>query len=230
MKNSLHYIFISCLAALMAMTSQLATAQGTSAYQEGLHYFIIDGAPENPPEGMELIEAFSYLCTHCNTFEPYIKSWIQSRKPEHVGFRRIPVVFGRNSWELYARGYVTAEMLGISEEAHEPLMDQLWKKKEILRNLDQLADFYTQFGVDKDKFIATSRSFAVDGRLRKDQLSLQEYGIRGTPALVLNSKYRIQAGAAVPNYETMLDIVDYLIARESERVAAITPPVSEAAD
>jgi thiol:disulfide interchange protein DsbA len=121
-------------------------------------------------------------------------------------------------------------MLGITEEAHQALLDQLWKKKEILRNMDQLASFYAQFGVDKDKFIATSRSFAVDGKLRREQLAVQEWGIRGTPALVLNGRYRIQAGAAVPNYETMLSIVDHLIELDADRLPADPGPEVEAAD
>lgn len=230
MKNN----FLKCAMVLMwcsvfALGSPALLAQDLEPYQEGLHYFVIDGAPEQLPDGMELVEAFSYLCTHCNTFDPYINNWVE-KKPEQVGFRRIPVVFGRNSWELYARGYVTAEMLGIAELAHGALMDQLWKEKNILRDMDQLAEFYSGYGVDKDKFIATSRSFAVDGKIRRDQLALQEYGIRGTPALVLNKKYRIQAGASVPNYETMLDIVDFLIEKDSAKRGAVSAAEGEAAE
>jgi predicted DsbA family dithiol-disulfide isomerase len=40
---------------------------------------------------------------------------------------------------------------------------------------------------------------------------VKEYGITGTPSLVLNGKYRIAGNAAVPSFEVMLDIVDYLI-------------------
>ena len=120
-------------------------------------------------------------------------------------------MFGRGSWELYARGYVTAEMMNAPPEAHSALMDRIWKEKAIIRNLDELATFYSQFGLDKEKFISTSRSFAVDSMLRKDQTLVQAYGIRGTPSVVLNGKYRIAASAAVPNYDVMFDVVDYLI-------------------
>ena len=228
-KLTFKHSLLLMLFAVTALGSQKVLAQDLVPYQEGLHYFLIEGAPEVPPEEMELVEAFSYLCNHCNTFEPYIKSWV-ARKPEHVNFRRLPVVFGRGSWELYARGYVTAEMLGINEQAHEPLMDKLWKEKTILKTLDDLAVFYSQFGVDKDKFIATSRSFAVDGKIRRDQLAVQEYGIRGTPSVVLNGKYRISAGASVPNYETMLDIVDFLIEQETAKLAARDAAKGEAAE
>ena len=163
---------------------------------------------------MEVTELFSYLCTHCYTFDAYVDGWLK-RKPENVTFKRIPVVFGRSSWELYARGYVTAEMMNLSDEAHLALMDRLWKEKKIIRSMDELADFYTQFGADKEKFLSTSRSFAVDGKLRKDQLLVQTYGIRGTPSMVVNGKYRVAGNAAVPSFDVILDVVDYLIEMES---------------
>jgi len=193
-----------------------AQAQGTKPvpYQEGLHYFLIDGAPAASSGPMELVEAFSYLCSHCNTFEPYIGAW-KKRKPEGVEFRRIPVVFGRGSWELYARGYVTAEMMNVGEEAHNAMMDRLWKEKNMMRSMEELAEFYSQFGVDKEKFLATSGSFAVEARLKKDQQKVQSYGITGTPSLVLNGKYRIAGSAAVPSFDVMLDVVDFLIEAES---------------
>jgi thiol:disulfide interchange protein DsbA len=102
-------------------------------------------------------------------------------------------------------------MMNAPPEAHSALMDRIWKEKAIIRNLDELATFYSQFGLDKEKFISTSRSFAVDSMLRKDQTLVQAYGIRGTPSVVLNGKYRIAGSAAVPNYDVMFDVVDYLI-------------------
>lgn len=204
------------LAASLLMLAGAAQAQGGKPvpYQEGLHYFLVEGAPATTSGPMELVEAFSYMCSHCNTFEPYINAW-KKRKPENVEFRRIPVVFGRGSWELYARGYVTAEMLNVPETAHNAMMDRLWKEKNIMRSMEELADFYTQYGVDKQKFLATSGSFAVETRLMKDQQKIRDYGITGTPSLILNGKYRIAGNAAVPSFDVMLDVVDYLIESES---------------
>ena len=84
-----------------------------------------------------------------------------------------------------------------------------------MRSMEELADFYSQFGVDSDKFMGAARSFAVDARLKRDQLELQSYGITGTPTLILSGKYRVAGNAAVPSFDVMLEVVDYLIARES---------------
>jgi thiol:disulfide interchange protein DsbA len=204
------------LLACLLVVATTAQAQGGKPvpYQEGLHYAAIDGAPATISGPMELVEAFSYLCTHCNTFEPYINAW-KKRKPDHVEFKRLPVVFGRGSWEMYARGYITAEMMNLPEAAHSAMMDRLWKENNIMRSMEELADFYSQFGADRDKFLATSSSFAVQTRLMKDEQKVREYGITGTPSLILNGKYRISANAALPSYDAMLDVVDFLIASES---------------
>lgn len=201
------------LASVLTLVSGLLQAQ-SEPYQAGLHYTELENAPAVSSGPIELFEAFSYLCTHCNTFEPYISSW-KNRKPENVKFTRIPIVFGRAAWELYARGYVTAQTMGIGDEAHTAMMDRIWNEKAVMRTMDELADFYSQYGVTAESFLATSKSFAVDARMRKDQRMAMDWQIQGTPSLVLNGKYRIEGNAAVPNYDVMLDVVDFLIAKET---------------
>jgi thiol:disulfide interchange protein DsbA len=220
------YANVLVLAAALLLGGQAQAQAGNAAkYQEGLHYFLIDGAPATIQQPQEVVEAFSYLCSHCSTFDPYVNAWKQ-RLPENVEFRRIPVVFGRGSWELYARAYVTAELLGVAEKAHSAMMDRLWKDKKVMRSMEDIAEFYSQFGVDADKFLGTAQSFAVDARLKRDQLLLQSYGITGTPTLILDGKYRIAGNAAVSSFDVMLNVVDYLIQKES----AAMQPDSVAAD
>ena len=99
--------------------SQLAMAQA-EPYQEGVHYFKIGQVPaDTGSDTVEVTELFSYACSHCNTFEPYLQSWNKS-KPENVEFNRIAVAFGRRAWEMMARGYIAAEMLGIAKKATSP--------------------------------------------------------------------------------------------------------------
>ena len=212
-------IFAIALVASLPMGAVLAQS---GKYQEGIHFFEVE-QPTTLPAGskQQLVEAFSYMCNHCNTFEPYIASW-QRRMPENVEFRRIPVVFGRQSWELYARGYSTAEMMGVANAAHGGVMDQIWKQRKVMKTMEELADFYADYGVEPGKFLSTSKSFAVDAKMRKDQSAVQGYGVRGTPTLILNGKYRIAGSADVPSYDDMLDVVDYLIAIETANRAAAT--------
>ena len=217
MKKTFLQLILLLGLAIWLLSAPVHAQSGSSVrYQEGLHYFLLDEETPVPPGTMELVEVFSYMCSHCNTFEPYINSWLK-RKPENLTFARFPVVFGRKAWEIYARAYVTAEMMGLGEEAHQGMMDKMWKEKIVMRSMEELSEFYAGYGVDAKQFLATSRSFAVDARMRKEQKLIQIYGIRGTPSLVLNGKYRVAGNESVPSFDAMLDVVDYLIARETAR-------------
>ena len=202
------------LALSLLLGSQLAMAQ-LEPYQEGVHYFKIGQVPANTDsDTVEVTELFSYACSHCNTMEPYLQSWNKT-KADNVVFNRIAVGFGRRQWEMMARGYIAAEMLGIVEESHVAMMDAIWKQGKQFRNLSELANFYSGFGVEKDAFIAHYESFAADSQLRKSQRDVQLFGITGTPSMVVNRKYRVTSSKDVGDFNAMLDVVDFLVSKES---------------
>ena len=148
-----------------------------------------------------------------------MQSWEKS-KPEYVKLDRLPVGFGRRDWELLSRGYVTAEMMGIAEQSHVPMMNAIWKNKKQFRSLEELAEFYSAFGVTKDAYIAHYKSFAADSQFRRDQRDVQLFGISGTPTLVVNRKYRVGSNENVPGFESMLDVVNFLAEKEHAAASA----------
>jgi len=223
-RKEIGFWVLSVVLAFAFGSAAMAQAPADAKYKEGVHYTAIPNAPQPSGDKVEVVEAFSYLCSHCATFEPYISNWL-AHKPENVTFRRIPVVFGRSSWEIYAQAYVTAELMGIADEAHGALMDKLWKEKAMMRSVEELGQFYSAFGVDAEKFVATSKSFAVNAKLRKDQRDVQTAGVRGTPSLIVNGKYLVSGNEAIGSYDVLLDVIDYLVAEEAaaQKVAMSTP-------
>jgi len=222
---------VSIAVFLATGSSAVAQAPANAKYKEGVHYTAIPNATQPSGDKVEVAEAFSYLCSHCATFEPYISNWVQ-HKPDNVNFRRIPVVFGRSSWEVYAQAYVTAELMGIADAAHGALMDKLWKEKSVMRTVEELGQFYSAFGVDPQKFVATSKSFAVNAKLRKEQHDVQTAGVRGTPSLIVNGKYLVSGNEAIGSYDVMLDVIDYLVSVEAaaQKVAMSSPAAGAEAD
>jgi len=206
------------LALGLLLGSQLSMAQ-QEKFQEGVHYFSLNQATSPADsDSIEVTEIFSYACSHCNTFEPYVQNWVKT-KPANAKLTRIPVVFGNRSYEMMARAYIAADMMGIVEETHVALMDAIWKERKQFRTLDQLADFYAGFGVEKDAFLAHYQSFAADSQLRKDQRDVLQFGITGTPSLVVNRKYRIVTSKDVPGFEVMLDVANFLVEKETSTAA-----------
>ena len=203
------------LALCLLLGSQLAIAQ-FDKYTEGVHYFKINQVPaDTGTDTIEVTEIFSYACSHCNTIEPYMQNWSKT-KADNVTLNRIAVVFGRRAWEMMARAYIAAEMMGIVEETHIAMMDAIWKQGKQFRNLDELADFYAGFGVERSAFIAHFKSFAADSQLRKSQRDVQLFGITGTPSLVVNRKFRVVSSKDVSDFDAMLDVVDFLVAKETK--------------
>jgi thiol:disulfide interchange protein DsbA len=198
------------LAAALLVGSQTLQAQQEQPGQftEGKDYFKIEQASSaTSDDSVEVTVVFSYLCSHCNTLEPYVESWTD-RKPDNVKMNRIHVVFGRPH-ELMARGYIVAEMTGIADTSHRAMMDAIWKEGRRFRSPEDLADFYVKFGVEKDRFLANYNSFAADSQLRRSNRDVQLFGITGTPSIVVNRKYRI------PNTVQIWDVLDYLVAMET---------------
>jgi thiol:disulfide interchange protein DsbA len=113
--------------------------------------------------------------------------------------------------------------MGIADKAHAALMDKLWKEKQLYKDMQQLGEFYSAYGVTAKEFVATAQSFAVDAKLRRDQSVAQEAGVRGTPTLIIADKYLISGNEAVPNYDVMLDVVDFVLAKELAERKVTTP-------
>lgn len=203
--------------------------QAQSGYSDGVHYFTLEqAASSHKSDVITVTELFSYGCHACNDFEPYMQNW-KAKQAEDVKLNRIPVGFGRAAWDLLAKGYVIAEILGVEEENHVALMNAIWKDRRQFRTLEDMADFYAEHGADKEKFMALDNSFMLSMRQKQNTDKLGLYSPRGTPTMVVNGKYKIQTSQAVPNYDALLSVVDFLVAKErAERAPAAVEAQAEA--
>lgn len=197
-------------ALLIGLTAALPThAQN---FQEGEHYQRIEGPDVPETDGtVEVVEVFSYMCPHCGNFQPYVNTW-HEELGDNVEFSRAPVSFNP-SWEMFARAYYTAEVMGILDQSHEALFKALHVDREPIRSLDDLADFHSEYGVEAEEFKATAASFPVESKLRMGNNSIARWRIRSTPTLVINGKYQVNPRRG-GTFDEMLQVADYLIARE----------------
>lgn len=189
-------------------------------YDEGIEYIKI-----NPPVAtedshkVEVVEMFWYGCPHCYAFEPKLVAWLK-HLPANVTFVRIPAIFPDHPlWELHARAYYTAELLGVLNKTHEALFDAIHKDHERLFDEDALASFYAKYGVDKKLFKETMHSFGVQMKIDRAKELSRRYGIDGVPTLVINGKYRTYA-SLTNGEEGMLKVTDFLIAKETKAMQA----------
>jgi thiol:disulfide interchange protein DsbA len=202
---------ITLLALLLA--APLVSAQALiEKYELGKNYLAID-PPQATSSGnkVEVIEVFSYGCVHCAHFQPTVDEW-RKKMPAGVAFGYMPAFF-QPYFALMGRVYYTAEVLGVAEKSHADVYKAIFVDQKPMHTLDEIAQFYSAYGVKPDDFVKTATSFAVETKVKRaDELS-KRYGIDGTPTVVVNGKYRVTAASA-GDYGKVFDVVNFLIAKE----------------
>lgn len=140
------------------------------------------------PHKKQVVEVFYYGCSHCYNLEPSLHDWLKT-KPSDVNFERVPAVLNNPNWVFMAKVFLTAQELGIVEKSHLPFFHALHRDKLPLFNLEDIAQFHSQFGATKQEFIAMFESFKIDQAMRRAQRLTQAYGIEGVPSLIVNGQY-----------------------------------------
>jgi thiol:disulfide interchange protein DsbA len=202
------------LGKILAAASLLIAAIPAIAqnFQEGRHFHPIGSPTSTPTDRVEVIEAFAYPCPACRVFMPIIQRWSVDL-PEHVELIHMPVPL-QPGWEVFARVYYTAEVLGLGHEAHEAMFRALHDERRQFRSIEDIAAVYADFGVSVEEFVSTSQSFAVDNRMRRNRNEIMRFGVRGTPTMVVQGKWRLSP-TDFSSYEELLAAVDYLVERET---------------
>ncbi|WLH79473.1 MULTISPECIES: thiol:disulfide interchange protein DsbA [unclassified Pseudomonas] len=195
-------------ASLFGMTAQAADVplEAGKTYVE-----LTNPVPVSVPGKIEVVELFWYGCPHCYAFEPTINPWAE-KLPSDVNFKRIPAMFG-GPWDAHGQLFLTLEAMGVEHKVHNAVFDAIQKQGKRLTKSDEMADFVATQGVDKDKFLATFNSFAIQGQIKQAKELAQKYGVQGVPTLIVNGKYRFDLGTA-GGPEAVLNVADQLIAKE----------------
>ena len=195
---------------LLSIASPFAHAQ-SDFDPAGKFELIQPPQPTDTPGKVEVLDVFWYGCPHCFTFLPTMEAF-EKAKPEYVEVRRMPAVF-RKSWENHARAYYTAKLLGVEAKLHRALFEQIHVKGQRTDSRDDLREFFIANGVTGEAFDKTFDSFAVESMLRKSVVMQGRYGVRGTPSVVVNGKYRTSASLA-GGYPNVVKVIEALAAKE----------------
>ena len=173
---------------------------------------------------IEIAEVFSYRCIHCAEFQPEVNQW-HKRMPADVRWEYVPGVFG-GSWDDFARAYFAAELLGVRERTHDDVFHGVFVDQYVKEGkLDEIAQMYTRWGVDKKQMLLAMQSFGVTAKLNRAKQFALHTGVNATPTIIVNGKYRVEV-TPDRGFGGMLQTVDWLIARE--RAGANAPAAASA--
>ncbi|HEX6395979.1 MAG TPA: thiol:disulfide interchange protein DsbA/DsbL [Steroidobacteraceae bacterium] len=221
--------FLTSLLTLAALMG-LATAAQAANWVAGKHYSVIPQAQRTnvAPGKVEVMEVFSYGCPACNAFRSTMKK-LKASLPANAQLVYLPASWNNaEAWPMFQRAYLTAVSLGVAEKAHEAMFDAIWTTGELgvsdpqtrrlktkLPTIEDAAKFYQRVtGVKAADFVAASKSFGVDLKMRQADSQISAMQVPSTPTLVVNGKYRIN-NENVTGGDEIIELVKYLVARES---------------
>jgi thiol:disulfide interchange protein DsbA len=200
----------SALVVLPGMLALPAWAQSGKGYAE-----LKERAPVEAPAGqVEVVEFFSYGCSHCKNFEPMFSAWKKSA-PKDVAVRMVHVGF-QSSFEPLQRIYYALEALGQVDALHAKVFDALQAQRRRLNQPDVLFPWIAEQGVDRAKFEEAYKSFGVATKLRRAVQLQEAYQVEGTPALGVAGRYYTD-GSMAGGFQRMIQLTNGLIEQERKR-------------
>ena len=192
-------------------------AQAQGGPVEGTHYVKLSTplAVSLPADKkIEVVEFFSYGCSHCRNFEPTFNAW-KKAAPKDVAVRMVHVGF-QSSFEPLQRIYYALETLGQVDAVHAKVFEALQAQRKRLDKPEVLFPWIAEQGVDRAKFEEAYKSFGVATKLRRAVQLQEAYKVEGTPALGIAGRYYTD-GSMAGGFERMIQLTNGLIAQERKR-------------
>ena len=178
-------------------------------YQEGKHYQVLPQVfPTDNADTIEVREVFSYACPHCYQFQSVLEDWSLLDRDD-IDYVPMPAIFN-DGMRAHGQLYYTLKSMGMVEKLHPAVFDGIHKEKKKLNKEPAIRAFLVRLGVDEKAFNEMFNSKGVNEQVIRAASLTREYRITGTPALVIDGRYLINA-RAVGGHPGMLRATEQLI-------------------
>jgi thiol:disulfide interchange protein DsbA len=219
---------IALLAGAWLTTAQAQPAP-TSEWEAGKHYFVIDPVvATSSGDKIEVTEVFSYGCPGCNASYTFVDK-VKKDLPANAAMNYVPASFHpEEDWVVFQRAFFAAKTLGILDKTHDATFDAVWKSGELavrdaatnrfkspLPTIEDVAKFYTKFGVKAEDFVAAANSFTISTRMKQADAYIKAAGVDQTPTIIVNGKYRLTVQSAGGDWTKAEQLILFLIHKES---------------
>jgi thiol:disulfide interchange protein DsbA len=174
----------SVLLSFSANAEELSSVKGTYT-QLPEFKFIFDG------KNVEVIEFFSFYCSHCYEFEKMIPA-IKGNFPKKIKWRNVPVYWGKGSSKP-GEAYFLAEEMGKGEQMKKALFEALFIQKIDIGDIN----FLDSLGAKLELGFDFSRRLRVGDKEKEANAALvmmKAYSVEGTPALIIAGNLKVVTG------------------------------------
>ncbi len=197
--------------AVLAFAASPAGLVLAAELKDGMYRTLSAPVPAEVKGKVEVLEFFSYGCSHCHDFDPLVEKWMKTL-PADVSFVRVPITFNRAQWTTFARIYYTLDALGELGKQHAAVFTALHEQRQPLQDEGVLFEWMEKRGVDKAKFIEAWKSFGVQSHVQRSNQLAAAYKVDAVPLMAVGGKYLASASAS-GGFEELLKTVDQLIVK-----------------
>ena len=192
---------LASLIASFVLVLGVGSTASAATYEAGKHYDVLPQAQRTnvAPGKVEVMEVFSYGCPACDHFQPTMKK-LKAALPANAQLVYLPASWNAaENWPTFQRAYLTAKSLGVADKAHDQMFAAIWNSggelaiqengpgsplKKKLPSIDDIARFYQKVaGTNPADFVAASKSFSVDLKMRQADAQILAMKVTGTPTL-----------------------------------------------
>lgn len=207
---------VTVILALLWGFANLAQAQ-VEKFLEGTHYLEVPEAPvlkELLPRGTkpEVVEIFWYGCPHCYEFDPMLANWVQQHGSS-IEFTRRPMIWNAGT-KHHARIFYTAQALGMGDKLHKSFFDSIHQQKNYLQDGASVKPLFVAAGISDKQFESTFNGPVVESLVKKDETLLTALQVPSVPAMLVNGRYLVQIGDAVPSHKALLEVTEFLLRKK----------------
>lgn len=175
-------------------------------FKEGVEYKVVNEVASSKPE---VTEFFSYVCSHCYSFEPLMQK-LQERVPE-VQLKKVPVAFlGREMGPVLQRAYGAAVLLKVEDKLTPAIFDQIHRQKKMPNGLGDIKAIFVANDVEAKDFDGVINSFALNGMIAQYDKATERFNVRGTPTIVVRDKYELNM-SEIGSEDRFYRVVEYLL-------------------
>lgn len=178
-------------------------------WKEGTHYTVVADEATAAPE---VVEFFSYWCSHCYNFEPIVAN-LEKKLPEDVKFEKVHVNFMAfttpDIQDEATRGLMIARALKQEKKMNGAIFNYIHVQRAPIAGLNDVRNIFTVNGIDGDKFDKLAKSFGVNSQLKKNNKKIDQFKrhLNGVPNFIVNGKYQ----AKFTRDMTPDDMVDLIV-------------------
>ena len=184
MKKILSLLLLPLLFSLQACAQE--------QWKEGEHYVVLNEKVTAKPE---ILEFFSFWCSHCYNFEPLVAQ-IKQKIGKDVNFNKVQVNFmgfaGPNVQDDATRAMMVARALDKEEQLVAAIFRYIHEQRSMVASLRDLKNLFIVNGVEPEEFDKAAKSFAVNSMFNQNNKSIDKYRkhLSGVPNFIVNGKYQ----------------------------------------